>query len=58
VQPTYLSYLLRLWREGPEEPWRASLEVVPTGEVQRFGELEAMWEFLHKRLQRGDDELP
>jgi hypothetical protein len=52
----YLSYLLRLWREGEEAPWRASLESVSTGQVHRFGDVEAMWRFLWEQLERGDDQ--
>jgi hypothetical protein len=58
TQPTYLSYLLRLWRDGEEAPWRASLESVSTGEIHRFGDMEAMWRFLRERLERGDNEPP
>ena len=42
----YQSYLLRLWRENPDSPWRASLESVTTGERQVFARLDALLAFL------------
>lgn len=47
-QRDYLSYLLRLWREGDEERsvWRASLKASRTGEKVGFGSLEELFEFL------------
>jgi hypothetical protein len=51
AQPTYLSYLLRVWRDHQQTPWRASLESTATGDVRRFGDLEAMWTFLQTQLE-------
>ncbi len=43
----YLSYLLRLWQSGLEEPvWRASLENPSTGERHAFASLDLLVEFL------------
>jgi hypothetical protein len=54
--PTYLSYLLRLWRDHQQAPWRASLESTATGDARRFGDLDSMWTFLQTQLepQSGD----
>ena len=53
---TYLSYLLRLWRDHQQAPWRASLESTATGDIRRFGDLEAMWAFLQAQLElQGED---
>jgi len=46
----YQAYLLRLWREGPGAPWRASLEP-PGGEAAfRFGTVGALFAFLRDQL--------
>lgn len=34
---TYQAYLLRLWRDGGQAPWRASLENTADGQVAYFG---------------------
>jgi hypothetical protein len=46
--PTYLSYLLRLWRTQDRETciWRASLEHPGTGERRGFASLEDLMAFL------------
>jgi hypothetical protein len=50
----YLSYLLRLWREGGEgrAVWRASLKSSRTGEKVGFGSLEELFEFLQRETGR------
>ena len=35
-QPDYHAYLLRLWREGAQKPWRAELVSPHTGVKQHF----------------------
>jgi hypothetical protein len=35
-QPDYHAYLLRLWREGAQKPWRAELVSPHTGAKQHF----------------------
>jgi hypothetical protein len=42
----YLSYVLRLWRDDEDVPWRASLECARTGERQSFADLSALFAFL------------
>lgn len=52
------SYLLRVWREDDQSPWRASLQSIATGERRGFGNLEAMLDFLKRqesRLRRCDN---
>ena len=47
VQPEErYSYLLRLWRNGPEDGWRASLQSVQTGERHIFADLASLLAFL------------
>jgi hypothetical protein len=47
----YLSYLLRLWRDGGETPttWRASLESSLTAERQSFASLDDLCAFLRQQ---------
>ncbi len=44
--PYYQSYLLRVWPEPPDGPWRASLENVANGEKRAFAKLEDLIAFL------------
>jgi hypothetical protein len=46
----YLAYLLRLWRDGPGTPWRASLETPGGGAPVRFGTVAALFAFLRDQL--------
>ncbi|MCB0187617.1 MAG: hypothetical protein KDE31_25285 [Caldilineaceae bacterium] len=43
---TYLAYLVRLWQETPDGPWRASAQSVQTGEITRFGSQQTLFAFL------------
>lgn len=53
-RPTiYLAYLLRLWRSGPDSPWRASLEDPQTGERMGFSDLGAMLQYLQRKTEAG-----
>jgi hypothetical protein len=42
----YFSWLLRLWRDGPGSPWRASLYNPHSGEQRHFGTLSQLLAFL------------
>jgi hypothetical protein len=46
----YQAYLLRLWREGPGAPWRASLEPPDGAAPLRFGTVGALFAFLRDQL--------
>lgn len=49
IQPTspqYRAYLVRLWRDGAHEPWRASAQSVQSGELIRFATLPELFTFL------------
>jgi hypothetical protein len=52
-QSGFLSYLLRLWREGGEGggAWRASLEETGAGELKLFSSLDELFDYL--RAQTG-----
>jgi hypothetical protein len=47
----YRGYLLRLWREGPEAPWRAHLRSIATGQEHRLSSLEALFAFLEQETE-------
>ncbi len=42
----YQSYLLRLWKETPDLPWRFQVHCVSTGDEHRFAELDQVLAFL------------
>jgi len=42
----YYSYLVRLWQENPQAPWRASARCVQSGELTYFATVEALLLFL------------
>lgn len=42
----YAAYLVRLWQDGEQAPWRASAQSVHTGEKMMFASLEALFTFL------------
>lgn len=42
----YRSYMVRLWREAPEAPWRCHVSCVGTGRERRFAGLAELFEFL------------
>ena len=48
-QPSYLAYLLRLWRVGNNSTWRASLENPHSGERQAFADLDLLVAFLKEK---------
>lgn len=52
----YRSYLLRLWREGPEAPWRCQVQCVGTGQELRFAGLAELFEFLLADAAAGEGE--
>ena len=42
----YQSFMLRLWREAPDEPYRASLQATTNGEQVAFADLATLFTFL------------
>jgi hypothetical protein len=42
----YQSYLLRMWQESPQAPWRVSLQDATTGERRGFSDLESLYAYL------------
>jgi hypothetical protein len=50
----YQAYLLRLWRDGPGAPWRASLEPPDGTAPVRFGTVGTLFAFLRDQLADAD----
>ncbi|MCA9972638.1 MAG: hypothetical protein KC425_20595 [Anaerolineales bacterium] len=46
VQAHYHAYLLRLWRETPQGPWRVLLIAADGEEKQLFASLDGLFAFL------------
>ena len=42
----YRSYVLRLWREAPDAPWRVQVHCVQSGVERRFAGLVGLFQFL------------
>lgn len=51
----YQSYLLRLWRDNPQSPWRASLQSSATEELRHFATVDELWAFLMAQMGGKDD---
>lgn len=60
VETNYQAYLLRLWRDGPRNRWRASLQRTKANEVQLFADVQGLLNFLQSQtaetVHEGDDE--
>jgi hypothetical protein len=52
----YHSYLLRLWRDGPYRPWRASLHCAATGTRHYFADMVHLFAFLQARTDGVDEQ--
>ena len=53
--PNYHSYLLRLWRDNADHPWRASLQCPATGEKLAFANLLMLFAFLVDQVAAEED---
>ncbi|MEZ4866003.1 MAG: hypothetical protein R3C14_32105 [Caldilineaceae bacterium] len=53
---TYQSYLLRLWRDTPNSPWRASLQSSATEALQHFATVDELWTFLMAQMAVQEDD--
>jgi hypothetical protein len=49
----YHSFLLRLWRDGPQRPWRASMHSTTTGTQHYFANLMHLHAFLQAHTEGG-----
>lgn len=46
----YQAYLIRLWRDSDQEPWRAMAKQVSTGREIHFDSPEKLFLFLHAQI--------
>lgn len=46
----YLSYLLRMWQEQPDAPWRATLHNPHTGDQRHFATLGHLFAYLQEEV--------
>jgi hypothetical protein len=44
----YQSYLVRLWKEGAESDWRASIQDIASGECKYFSQLGELFLFMEQ----------
>lgn len=54
-QPDYHAYLLRLWRESGNLPWRAELVSPHTGAKHHFASWSQLMAFLNKLTGEGEE---
>lgn len=47
----YQAYLLRLWREDEDAPWRASLQDARAGEVRSFASVAQLVAFIEQQTE-------
>ena len=52
----YHAGLLRLWRDGPAGPWRASLQEAESGERIGFADLDRLFAYLRRMKEDEPDE--
>jgi hypothetical protein len=52
IYSRYRAYLLRIWQETPQMPWRASLQCTVTGQRRGFRDLESLFAFLEAEAEQ------
>jgi hypothetical protein len=50
VNLNYHAYLIRIWRDNDQAPWRAATTHVGTGEIHKFASLPLLWLYLQSQL--------
>ena len=51
INSTYHSFLVRLWQQTPEAPWRASAQSVQSGQATHFADMNALFQFLGAQVR-------
>ncbi len=46
---TYRAYLLRLWRNTPQETWRVTLRHISDEQEHHFSDLESLFSYLSQQ---------
>lgn len=52
------AYLVRLWRDGPQQPWRATVKQVSDGQELHFSSPEKLLLFLHGKTTGSERSQP
>ncbi len=52
----YCSFLIRMWQDHDQAPWRASAQSVQTGVIVRFADLDGLFVFLAKEASPSESE--
>jgi hypothetical protein len=47
----YHAYLIRLWRDEKQQPWRAELVSPHTGEARRFATPELLFGYVQQQIE-------
>jgi hypothetical protein len=54
----YHAYLIRMWRDDEQQPWRAELVSPHTGEARRFATPQQLFEYVQQRIEVDPDGEP
>jgi hypothetical protein len=49
--PNYHAFLIRLWRDETQQPWRAELVSPHTGEARRFATPEQLFNYVQQQME-------
>ena len=52
IYTQYRAFLLRIWQETPQMPWRASLQCTISGQKRGFRDLESLFAFLETEVEQ------
>lgn len=47
----YHAYLIRLWRDDEQQPWRAELVSPQSGETRRFASPEQLFSYVQEQIE-------
>lgn len=50
IMSDYYAYLIRLWRDDKQQPWRAELVSPHGGETRRFATPEQLFHFVQQQI--------
>ena len=54
----YHAYLIRLWRDDKQQPWRAELVSPHSGEARRFANPEQLFHFMQEQMESDPNPAP
>jgi hypothetical protein len=49
--PNYHAFLIRLWRDETQQPWRAELVSPHSGETRRFATPEQLFSYVQEQME-------